>query len=88
MAAVDFGFSASDPETWVPTIMDVGQRAIGTGTPAEQIVASALILVVAISASFVTLGATVLLIFIVLPFLFIGFLRLVPPINRLWPLGE
>lgn len=88
MATVDFGFSGTDPETWLPAIMDVGTKAVGTGTPAEQIVAASVILVFAISASFVTLGATVLLIFLVIPFLFIGFLRLIPPVDAVWPLGE
>lgn len=75
MASVDFGLDVADPQSYLTAMMNVGLFAAGTGTPAEQIVASAIIIVIGISSSFITLGATVFIIFLGLFFLMIGFLR-------------
>jgi len=84
---IDFGFSIGDPETYLPTIMRVGKYTIGTGSPAEQIVSAVVVLVGALVSTTLTLGATAVLVLLTLPFLALGFLRLIPAINRLWPWG-
>ena len=85
-ASVDFGFDWADPRTWLRSGMNVGKKAIGTGTPAEQIVSNLLIIVAAALSSAVTWGAGLLIVLLALPFLGFGFLRLVPGVNGRWPL--
>jgi len=84
---IDFGLDVADPQTWLPTVMRVGKYAVGTGSAAEQIIASGIIITGAIASSALTFGATLFLVFITLPFLAIGFLRLIPAVNDLWPRG-
>lgn len=76
MASVDFGFDVADPQSYLTAAMNVGLFAVGTGSPEEQIVAAAIVIVVGISSSFITLGATVFVVFLGLFFLAVGFARL------------
>lgn len=68
MVSVDFGLDIADPATYWPTAKKAVGAAIGTGTPAEQVIAALVIGFAAIVSSTVTLGATLL---IALPALFI-----------------
>jgi len=74
--SVDFGLDFTDPSTWVPFIWSFGTKAAGVGTPAEQIVASITIAAVAVAASYLTLGATLIVVLPALFFAFVGFVRL------------
>lgn len=85
-ASVDFGLDLTNPKTWLRAGMNVGKKAIGTGSPAEQIVANLVVIITAALSSTVTWGAGLLIAFIALPFLALGFLRLIPAVNKRWPL--
>jgi|APHM01.1.fsa_nt_gi hypothetical protein len=84
---VDFGFNPRDPSTWLTAIWRVGVYAVGAGTVAEQIVASSIIIVGGLISTTLTLGATVLVVLLGFFFLGVGFLRIIPQINAIWPLG-
>lgn len=88
MAAVSFGFDIADPKTWFRTLMRVGLYAVGTGSAAEQIVSNVIIIVVASLSSAVTWGAGILIALFAVPFLALGFLRLILTVNQYWPLGR
>lgn len=75
-ASVDFGLDITDPSSYIPFIWSFGTKAAGTGTPAEQIVASITIAAVAFASSYVTFGATLVIVIPALFFAFVGFLRL------------
>lgn len=75
--SVDFGLDFTDPSTWVPFIWDFGLKSVGTGTAAEQIVASVTIAAVAFATSYLTFGATLIVVVPALFFAFVGFVRLV-----------
>jgi hypothetical protein len=84
--SVDLDFGLTDPSTWIPAAMRVGGYAVGTGTPAEQITASTLVIVLAAASSALTFGITLFVVLLALPFLAVGLLRLVPAVNERWPL--
>lgn len=74
--SVDFGLDFTDPSTWIPFIWDFGLKSVGTGTPAEQIVASVTIAALAFASSYITFGATLIIVLPALFFAAVGFLRL------------
>ena len=74
--SVDFGLDIADPSTWIPFIWDFGLKSVGTGTPAEQIVASITIAALAFASSYITFGATLVVVIPALFFAFVGFVRL------------
>lgn len=79
------------PPSIVSTLKWLGAqvpRALGLGSPQEQVIASLVLTVVAVLSSIISLGATLVLaaffLFITLP---IGLIRHVPPVEDHWPLG-
>lgn len=85
--SINFGFDIADPSTWIPALFHVGTFAAGTGTPAEQVVANAIVIAGALSATTITTGATIFLVFLSLPFLAVGILRFIPIVDQIWPIG-
>jgi len=71
------------------TDMAVAQVAnlIGTGSPEQQIVASIVLAAFVIMTSSIGLVATLILVPFVLLFAAIGFLRLLPAVDKRWPLS-
>lgn len=67
-------------------IEDQTLKLVGTGTPGEQIAAAIVLAVIIIASSSVTLGWTLVLVPVAILFAGIGILRLVPWIDRRWPL--
>ena len=74
------GEFASLAKTW-------GGWAVGMGTPGQQILSNLVIFVVALLSSAVSLGATLIIAFLAFIGLGFGILRLIPFVNRYWPLG-
>lgn len=83
---VSFGLDITDPSTYLATIRNVGFRALGTGTAAEQILANIIVIGFAIGSTSVGFALGIFVVLFALPFLGLGFLRLIPAVNARWPL--
>ena len=59
---------------------------VGVGDPVEQIVAAAILGVLIIASSSITLGWTLVLVPVALLFGLIGIVRLIPAVDELYPL--
>lgn len=60
--------------------------ALGLRSPGKQVVSSAILTVVFIATSYLSLGATLVLASVTLFWFVVGLLRFLPPVNRYWPL--
>lgn len=74
------------PPTYGWFLAHVG-RSFGIGTPQEQFVSSTVMVTISAVLTVVTGGAAILLIFLFLLTLGIGFLRMVPAVDAVWPGG-
>lgn len=61
-------------------------NTIGTGSPEEQIIGSVILAAFVIMTSSIGLVGTLVLVPVVLLFAFIGFIRLIPAVDDMWPL--
>lgn len=75
-AGVDFGLDITDPSTYADFVWEFGTKAAGSGTPQEMVVANVAISAFAIVSSYLTLGATLLVLVVSLPLLAVGLLWL------------
>jgi len=73
---VETDLSVTDPRTWADFIWEFGLKAAGSGTPQEMVVANVTISALAIVSSYLTLGATLLVLVVSLPLLAVGLLWL------------
>jgi len=69
---VETDLSVTNPRTWADFIWEFGLKAAGGGTPQEMVVANVAISAFAIVSSYLTLGATLLILVVSLPLLAIG----------------
>lgn len=84
--------AATPPREWLPTsvwstilwFFSAAFWSLGSDSPIKQITASFALLVFSFLASWLTLGATLVLVGFFTITLLIGFARLVPAIDRVW----
>lgn len=74
------------PPTYGWFLAHVG-RSFGIGTAPEQVVSSTVMAIISVVLTVATGGAALLLVFLFLFTLGIGFIRLFPAVDSLWPVG-